>query len=71
MIARLCYGKKDYPFNYSEFICDDESDLVNLPTNKKKFTDKLTCSVGSKALVVETSDMYILSPNNEWIKFVI
>lgn len=40
MWSRIVYGKKDFPFNYSEFICDIENDIVTLPTNKQSGTVK-------------------------------
>ena len=70
MWTRICYGKQDMPFNYSEFICDTEDDLNNLPTNKKRGVDNSTvppCSVGSQATIVEPKKVYILNNNNEWV----
>ena len=67
MWSRIIYGKKDFPFNYSEFICDIESDIATLPTNKRSDTVKSEpCSIGSKAFVIETKSLYMLNNQNEW-----
>ena len=67
MWSRMVYGKKDLPYNYSEFICDEESDIANLPTSiHHEYTECEHCSVGSKALVVGTGNLYILNNKNEW-----
>lgn len=63
---RLCYGKQDYPFNYSEFIIDNEDDIENLPTNKTS-PDGLTCCFGSPALSVDDGEIYVLTTNG-WTK---
>lgn len=68
MYTRICYGKKDMLFNYSEFICDTESDILNLPTSKRNGTEYATCSPGSKALVLETKKLYVLANNDRWIE---
>lgn len=67
MWSRIVYGKKDFPFNYSEFICDIENDIATLPTNKQSGTVKSeTCSIGSKAFVIDTKSLYMLNNKNEW-----
>lgn len=67
MWTRICYGKKDMPFNYSEFICDTEDDLDSLPTNEKYDGGlKATCSIGSIATVIEPRKKYILNNQNKW-----
>lgn len=70
MYTRVCYGKRDMLFNYSEFICDYESDIQNLPTSKKVGTDGVVCSVGSKALILDTKKLYILTNQDEWKEFL-
>lgn len=72
MYSRLCYGKRDYPFNYCEFICDSISDLADLPTNEDMGTgrDKAKCAIGSKAHVLQNKKMYILNNSNEWVEYV-
>lgn len=70
MWTRICYGKRDMPFNYSEFICDTEEDLDNLPTNEKKNVNgssTQSCSVGSQATIVQPKKVYVLNNNNEWV----
>lgn len=70
MYTRICYGKRDMSYNYSEFICDYESDIQNLPTSKNKGKDGVTCSIGSKALVIDSKKIYILNNSNEWKEFL-
>ena len=69
MWTRICYGKQDMPFNYSEFICDTEDDLDSLPTNEK-YTGKnpmlVSCAIGSEAIVVNSRTKYILNNDNKW-----
>lgn len=72
MWTRLCYGKKDKPFNYSEFICDSIRDLIELPTNKKPSNinkNILPCATGSIALAIEEKQFFILNNMNEWKLF--
>lgn len=68
MWSRLIYGKADMPYNYSEFICDEESDIATLPTtvHLEYNSNCEHCSVGSRAYVVETNNSYILNNKNEW-----
>lgn len=68
MYSRLCYGKQDRPYNYCEFVCDFESDILTLPTNTNKSSDgkMQTCSVGSVATVIDTKKTYILNNQGEW-----
>lgn len=72
MWTRLCYGKKDKPFNYSEFICDSKEDLIELPTNKSPSNvnkNILSCSIGSIALCISEKQFFILNNVNEWKLF--
>ena len=62
MYTRVVYGKRDTLYNYSEFICDSDSDIENLPTTKSEDG----CSVGSKAFVTETKKKYMLNNKDEW-----
>lgn len=62
----MCYGKQDYPFNYSEFICDNNSDIATLPTNQNS-SDGMNCAFGSSATCIN-GDKYILMKNG-WVKF--
>ena len=50
-------GKKPF-YNAASFICDFQSDVANLPTNR---------GVGSTAKVLENGNFYILNSNKEWI----
>lgn len=45
--------------DYREFICDDESDVANLPTD---------CAAGSSAMVIEPFSLYIINSRGEWRK---
>lgn len=64
---------RDYNTRYSVFAVDTTAELDKLPTNSKKGKDDLstiTCCIGSRAIVTETSERYILNGNqNKWIKF--
>lgn len=70
MFVRIIYGLRNGAFNYSEFLCDTEDDLENLPTNiAEGYADgkKIpTCAIGSVANVIEGGKVYILSNENEW-----
>ncbi len=46
----------------SEFVCDTEDDIKNLPTEKNKVYPGSTC------LVVSTSEIYILNASRQWVK---
>ena len=70
MYTRICYGKRDTLFNYSEFVCDSVSDIQNLPTSKKHGSEYATCSPGSKALILENKKLYILSNDDKWVEFL-
>ena len=50
-------GKKPF-YNAASFICDFQSDVENLPTNR---------GTGSTAKVLENGNFYILNSNKEWI----
>lgn len=64
-------------FSHKKFICDSEEDIAKLPKDGiegsiEGSSDDLInrpCSIGSTALVCSTSEMWILSPSNEWVKF--
>lgn len=40
------------------FLCDYQSDVANLPTNRKP---------GSSAYVIENGNKYILNSDHEWV----
>ena len=42
-----------------EFVCDSESDIVDLPE----------CTCGSTAMIIDTGDIYIVNANGKWVKF--
>lgn len=50
-------GKKPF-YNAASFICDFQSDVVNLPKNR---------GVGSTAKVIENGNFYIFNSNKEWV----
>ena len=62
--------------NTREFLCSTEDDIAKLPRYKIAGTQELEndtisndpCGIGSTALVCSTSDVYILTPDNEWVK---
>ena len=43
-----------------EFICDDESDVADLPTAEDEV------ELGASALVIETANVYMLNSQREW-----
>lgn len=45
-------------YNMGEYICDYETDVANLPTDK---------SAGSTATVVETGNVYMLNSQHQWV----
>ncbi len=59
-----------------EYLCDKEDEIALLPKYNIKgriLDDEDSvcdnpCSIGSMAFVCETSNIYILSPSNEWVK---
>lgn len=64
---------RDYNTGYSVFAVDTVDEINDLPTTTTKGNGNLepigTCCVGSRAIVTETSDIYILNGNkNKWIK---
>lgn len=51
--------KMQSPFyNAADFLCDYESDVANLPTNR---------GAGSKAYVIENGNRYILNNQHQWV----
>ena len=46
----------------SYFLCDNEEDVENLPTGKD-------VGIGSRALVIPTGNIYMLSPSKKWVKY--
>ena len=52
---------------YVEFICDDESDISNLPTTFSS-TFGFKPRPGSVALICYTSALWLLKPSREWIE---
>lgn len=56
-----------------QFVCDSLSDIANLPTNKKmgvsvegQAFETEMIDVGSTAIVLEDSSVWMLSPSGEW-----
>lgn len=59
-----------------EFICQTEDDIAKLPRygihgTQDDINDTVSnnpCAIGSTALVCTTANVYILAPDNSWIK---
>lgn len=64
----LSTGRKGYPFDFAEFICDKEDDVASLPTHINKNGYRDTVCAGSIAFVVDTSTYYMLNTLNDWVK---
>lgn len=47
----------------AKFVCDTETDIENLPTEKNKIYP------GSTAVVAETGNLYILNASYSWVLF--
>ena len=63
---------KNYNTNYCVFAVDYVEELDKLPTTTSRGKDNLayisSCTVGSRAVVTETSDRYTLNgTQNKWI----
>lgn len=66
---------RDYCTRYSVFTVDTVDELDKLPRIATKGQDNLRnvddCCAGSRAVVTETSERYILNGNqNKWVKVV-
>lgn len=46
-------------YDVNSYVCDIEDDVILLPTK---------VSMGSTAFVIETSNIYMLNSNKEWVK---
>ena len=67
--------ERNYSTGFSVFAVDTVAEIKNLPTTTTKGKEHLepvgTCCVGSRAVVTETSERYVLNGNqNKWIKFI-
>ena len=72
-----CNGTPNTPMQ-KEYMITDVSDIAKLPRVDTRGTIQETkdtvindpCSYGSTALLVtgEATEVYILTPNNEWVK---
>lgn len=62
---------KNYSTNYCVFAVDTVAELDKLPTTNKNGGNHLAyipfCISGSRAIVTETSERYILTGQNEWV----
>lgn len=62
---------RNYSTNYCVFVVDSVAELDKLPTTNKNGGDHLAyipfCISGSRAIVTETSERYILTGQNEWV----
>lgn len=61
MFVRFKYGGNGLPYNYSEFLCESETDMSGIDISK--------CSVGSKSLVFDGYGVYILDNTMTWVLF--
>ena len=68
---------KPNSFSVREYIVDTTDDIALLPrygvngTMNVDASDSYSndpCAIGSTALVCNTSEVWILSPSNEWVK---
>lgn len=70
MYTRSQYGKCNAPYNYSEFILDNENDISFLPTSTSvghsDGVEVSACSIGSIAYVINQRKVYILNNENVW-----
>ena len=48
----------DVSYGINEYVCDTVDDLVSLPK----------CSMGSMALIISTSEVYMKNSSGEWVK---
>ncbi|MBR5604291.1 MAG: hypothetical protein IKW51_08840 [Bacteroidales bacterium] len=64
---------------YREYLCDAESDIKLLPkygikgslnNDTSDVVSNDPCAIGSKAYVCETMEFWILSPSNQWVKYM-
>lgn len=69
---RTIYGRKNAPYNLSEFVCDSATDIENLPTNTAQGDNGEglydPCCPGSHAFVIATSKHYMLNTDGEWVQ---
>lgn len=80
MAAKLtAINGKPTSSEYREYLCSTEDDIKLLPrygvrgTLSNDTSDIISndpCSIGSKAYVCDTMEFWILSPNNEWVKYM-
>lgn len=47
----------------SQYICESDDDIAKLPTDDTKIT------IGSRAMVIPTGEVYIFGPSKKWIKY--
>ena len=48
----------DVSYGINEYVCDTFDDLANLPK----------CAMGSTALIITTSEVYMKNSSGEWVK---
>ena len=59
----MLYKQNDNVSAYvKEFVAETEADVANLPTDKSEVYPGSTC------IVTETSNVYILNPQYQWVK---
>lgn len=69
MFTEFSRGGKQLPHSYAVFICDNSSELSNLPTTKARSSDGKydACCYGSKAYVFAEQKTYMLNHSDEWV----
>lgn len=74
MYTRLVSGIKNGSYDFAVFICDDITDLADLPTTTASGVSNGNvynkCAVGSIAKVVNADKKFILNNSDEWIEWV-
>ena len=46
-------------YDINEYVCDSTEDIPNLPSH---------CAMGSTAIIISTSEVYMKNSNGEWVK---
>lgn len=46
-------------YDINEYVCDSQEDIPNLPNH---------CAMGSTAIIISTSEVYMKNSNGEWVK---
>lgn len=51
----------------TEYLCDTEEDVANLPTETKEGACGAVCSAGSAALIAKDKTVKVLNCSGEWV----